>query len=146
MRKSAEDRFMSHVEKTEACWNWTGSISLGYGKFGVNENGKWKSVWTHRFSYEMFKGPIPENLHIDHLCRNRKCVNPDHLEAVTQKINLLRGVGSPAVNAVKTHCKWGHEFTDDNIYKDTNGKGCLTCKRRRKKETYQRRIAKLKSH
>lgn len=87
------------------CWIWSGyRYPRGYGKacFGG------RYVSAHRLSYVVNKGPIPEGLVIDHLCRNILCVNPDHLEAVTMRENVLRGVGLTAVNNLKTHCVNGH--------------------------------------
>lgn len=97
------------VGKTpQDCWVWIGARHFkGYGSFC----GK-----AHRFSYELFKGPIPAGLTIDHLCRNTYCVNPEHLEAVTNRENILRGISPPAIFAKKTHCSKGHEFTPENTY------------------------------
>lgn len=91
-------RFMVKVKKTDNCWEWTGHIMANrYGQFWCNG----KMQLTHRISYELFKGDIPQGLHIDHLCRNRKCCNPDHLETVTNKENILRGIAPSAINARK---------------------------------------------
>ena len=117
--------FWAKVKKTETCWIWTGAQSLGYGQTSI----KHKVIWAHRFSYELHKGPIPDGLQIDHLCKNKLCVNPDHLEAVSQKENLRRGDGIAARNSKKTHCPQGHEFTPENTYhrKDKDGKFCRKC-------------------
>jgi hypothetical protein len=92
---------------------------------------------AHRASYEAFIGPIPDGMTIDHLCRNRKCVNPSHLEAVPMRVNVLRGVGVTAKNAVKTHCVNGHEFNDQNTYSDSKGRSCRACKRERFRDRYR---------
>lgn len=85
------DRFMVRVDISEetGCWNWTTGLLDGYGCFSLNGRG----ISAHRFSYMYFKGPIPEGLHIDHLCKNRRCCNPSHLEAVTQQENSRRSRG-----------------------------------------------------
>ena len=108
----AVDRFMNKVKVSDSgCWEWTGALKPnGYGIFAIKKNCIQKVFNAHRWIYEYHRGPIPEGLTIDHLCRNRKCVNPDHLEAVSLKVNLLRGNGFSAINARKTTCKRGHVF------------------------------------
>ncbi len=118
-------RFICRVIKTNNCWLWTGTRWNGYGKFRLNG----KSVFVHRISHELFKGDIPDGLVIDHLCRNTLCVNPEHLEAVTQKVNCERGLVG-IVNASKTHCKHGHEYDQENTYHiPTGGRQCRACNR-----------------
>ena len=128
------ERFLSRIEKTATCWIWKGSIIPGYyGGYGHLKI-KQKGVGAHRAAYELFKGKIPNGLTIDHLCRNRKRVNPDHLEVVTMKENILRGSSPSAILARQTHCKKGHPFTTKNTYfikqSKTHGpmRQCKTCK------------------
>jgi hypothetical protein len=125
------ERFKSHIEFTPYCWLWKGSKNWGgYGQ--VNMGGKnVRSV--HKVAYELFHGSVPEGLQLDHLCRVRHCVNPAHLDAVTQRDNLLRGDGPTAKNARKTHCKHGHELSGDNLYAGT-GRICRICKRHRERK------------
>jgi hypothetical protein len=103
-------RFFNKVIKESECWNWTGYIaSNGYGKFGYLN----KAQYAHRFSFSICN-KLFEGMVIDHLCRNRKCVNPKHLEQVTIKTNLMRSPIAPAsINAHKTHCILGHKLKKD---------------------------------
>lgn len=123
-----KDRFWSKVKKTDSCWNWTGHLVRGgYGRYIVALGSK--PIPAHRVSYQLTFGEIPKNLVIDHLCRNPKCVNPEHLEAVTQQINILRGVSPAHFNALKTHCKRGHEFNEENtIYRSNSNRKTRDCK------------------
>lgn len=108
------------------CWEWTGPTNpLGYGLINSGPTGRRS---THRASYAFFVGPIPEGLVLDHLCRNRRCANPAHLEAVTCAENLRRGVGFAATNARKTHCVNGHEFDDKNTIHRRDGRRCRECR------------------
>ena len=102
--------FWAKVDRSggpEACWPWTASKNAwGYGAFSLER----KSMGAHRFAYELLVGSIPDRLTLDHLCRNRACVNPHHLEAVSDRTNILRGQGQSARNALKTHCPQGHPY------------------------------------
>lgn len=96
----------------DECWPWTAALDQGYGAFWQSED---KShVQAHRFAYEQEVGPIPDGLTLDHLCRNPPCVNHRHLEPVTVLENTMRGEGIAARNAQKTHCVWGHPFSEKN--------------------------------
>jgi len=119
-------RFWNKVRKSNNCWIWVATKNKeGYGKFWFNK----KHLKAHRFAYEMFIGLIPKDLTIDHLCRNPSCVNPEHLESVTLKENILRGKGVGVINSKKTHCIHGHEFTEENTYIYSNGdRKCRTCR------------------
>ena len=127
------ERFAEKVIATASgCIEWTaGTNWVGYGVFHVDHTGR--KVYAHRWAYEQAFGPIPDGFHLDHLCRNTLCCNPDHLEPVTPRENLLRGVGFSAVNASKTHCLRGHPFSDENTYINPNdgSRHCRTCSRER---------------
>jgi len=128
-------RFWMKVDMREGedCWPWRGAIdSGGYGDFRVDG----RTEEAHRLAYEYIKGDIPEGLVIDHLCRNRSCVNPFHMEAVTDGVNILRGVGKSAFHARRTECANGHPFdTINTVYIKRYGKdaakapyrGCRKC-------------------
>lgn len=126
-----EKRFWAKVEKTNTCWLWTAwNNGTGYGLFKLDYK---TSVLAHRLSYEMAKGKIPKGLVIDHLCSTTLCVNPSHLEAVTQKVNIRRGKNA---RRAQTHCKYGHELYGINLYVRKDGKrACKACKNRTAKES-----------
>lgn len=101
----------------------------GYGNFYYERH----NVAAHRFAYELEVGPIPDGLQIDHLCRNRACVRPSHLEPVTQFENWRRGEAPSVTNALKTHCKRGHEFTRENTFVGREGgRFCNACRYERR--------------
>lgn len=101
---------------SHTCWHWKGYRNdKGYGRLN--------HTLAHRLVYELLRGPIPPGLTLDHLCRNKSCVNPDHLEPVTSVVNAMRGIGPAAVNARKTHCKRGHPFQNDQ----RGRRHCRTC-------------------
>jgi hypothetical protein len=133
------------VDESTGCWNWTQALdSHGYGVLGY----RYRVEKAHRFAYEIFVGPIPEGLTLDHLCRNTRCVNPEHLEPVTQGENVLRGVGFAAVNARKTHCIHGHPLEGDNLgLQGPNGtyRYCLTCRRITERAYNARRPARVRA-
>lgn len=123
---SVGERFWARVNKTEGCWLWTGSMRTdGYGQFW---DGK-RNVKAHRFAYEDEGWAIPEGLELDHLCRNRACVRPEHLEAVTHLTNVRRG-NSGTRQLARTHCPRGHEYSPENTYTapGQTKRGCRTCR------------------
>jgi hypothetical protein len=122
------DRFWARVEKTDGCWEWQGKLNQGYGV--VWDSGRVRQA--HRFAWELLRGAIPDGLTLDHLCRNRRCVNPGHLEPVTAVENTMRGQAPHAINARKTHCVRGHAFDDENTYVRSDGaRICRACVRAR---------------
>lgn len=124
-------RFIESIDFGEKCWKWQGRTNCGYGVFSIG----YKNHYAHRLMYAMRIGTIQEGKVIDHICRNRACVNPNHLEVVTHQVNILRGEGPTANNARKTHCKHGHAFAHDNLWISYNNNGskrkrwCRTCQR-----------------
>lgn len=112
MRQAFEDRFMDKVDATgDGCWEWTAAKEdAGYGIFSIARS---RTRRAHRVSYELHVGPIPDGLVIDHLCRNKGCVRPEHLEAVTGAENVRRGLGG-ILRVPKSHCRHGHEYTEAN--------------------------------
>ena len=112
------------------CWLWLGKKDKdGYGQMTVG-GGPARDQRVHRVTYQLWVGPLVAGLEPDHLCRVRSCCNPDHLEAITIRENILRGEGTAAMNARKTHCQNGHQFTDDNVYVWHGMRRCLACRRR----------------
>ena len=125
--KTVDERFWEKVHKTDTCWLWLGSVTHGgYGQFRHKGGTR-----AHRFAYESVKGKIPDGLYLDHLCHVRNCVNPAHLEAVTPRVNAIRSNSPVALNATKTHCMRGHEFTEENTYTPpkANQRHCRACRR-----------------
>lgn len=120
--RSPLDRFMEKVEvdPSTGCWLWTGAIHpLGYGRFWMGERGK-SAISAHTAAWLLLRGPIPEGLEPDHLCRVRRCVNVDHLEPVTHQENILR--------SVQPHCVHGHPFDERNTLRSPAGwRMCRQC-------------------
>lgn len=124
---TAAERLAAYtVTMPSGCIEWTGSRDkLGYGHMAFNG----RPALVHRVNYELFVGPIPDGLVLDHLCRNPPCVNPEHLEAVTQGENINRGKSHVALNRFKTHCPHGHPYSGDNlISRRVGSRACRTCK------------------
>ncbi len=135
--RPVDERFWEKVHKTSTCWLWTAckvksNATLYYGHFYVTSG---KTVMAHRYAYERLVGPIPVGLTLDHLCKNPLCVNPAHLEPVTNRENVLRGTNFAAVYARRTACMYGHEFTKENtkirVQHGCTSRTCLACSRRR---------------
>lgn len=127
---SKVDRILNRVRVTDdGCWEWQGPrLPKGYGKIKYQVSGVKYTRYTHRMMYEIAYGEIPKGLQIDHLCENKPCCNPDHLEVVTPRENILRGNSIIAQNARKTRCPRGHEYD----LKQKNGRACSKCFRRKR--------------
>lgn len=146
MARTVEERFDAKWEVDESgCWLWTASTdNAGYGCFGVKDERSacWRTVRAHRLAYETAVGPIPDGLVLDHLCRVRNCVNPDHLEPVTSGENVLRGDTITARCAATTHCPQGHPYDEKNTYHNPAGfRACRTCLAERDRRRNRRTVA-----
>ena len=128
-RSDVIDNFYRHVQpNVNGCWIWTPIISpSGYGKWAGKVDGKRHYGLAHRFVWESIRGPIPNSLQLDHLCRVRACVNPRHLEAVTPRTNNLRSNSPSATFARRTHCNAGHEYNEENTRFRASGRRCRIC-------------------
>jgi len=141
----AIERFLEKINVANSgCWEWTGAKCRGYGVIQISS----KSKKAHRFIYAYYYDELSSDLTIDHLCRNRVCVNPLHLEQVTARLNILRDMGTAAINFRKTHCPQGHEFTPENTYIYPNhkkrGRGCITCIKQQYKDYREKNKDKIK--
>lgn len=126
--KTAIQRLCAKISiQPNGCWEWTGAkAGVGYGAIAYDG----RLTYTHRVAYELFVGPIGSGLQIDHLCRNRICCNPDHLEPVTQRENMVRGTSLFAQQLKRTHCPRGHEYTAENTHlSKRNERTCRQCGR-----------------
>ena len=127
LRPSFEDRFWGKVDKAsdpDGCWLWLAGTARGYGMIDLSHSRR--RALAHRVAYELARGPIPDGLQLDHLCRNPRCVNPAHLDPVTCLENVRRGLSG----VLKTHCHKGHEYTPENLYIDRkNHRHCRICLR-----------------
>lgn len=133
---SVADRVKSGytVDTTTGCHLWTGSTNLGYGRFKFAG----KSYLAHRVAWELVHGCIPKGMHVDHVCRNRRCCNPAHLRVVTPRQNVLENSeGLAAANAQKTHCPHGHEYSTENTINCGGRRHCKTCHREYERQRRQ---------
>lgn len=130
VRGDVRTRLLAKVDTTDPdkCWIWQDSLaSQGYGHLKIIEDGRRVMRSAHRLSYQTFVGSIPEGLTLDHLCRNRACINPAHLEPVPHRVNVLRGEGLAARQVLQTHCKNGHELAGDNLRVYRGHRHCRAC-------------------
>lgn len=143
-QRSAEQRFWAKVDKHagNGCWLWTAHTVDGYGHFHIQiAPGSRRMVYAHRWLWEQTNGPVPPGMMLDHLCRNRRCVRPDHLEVVTNHVNVVqRGMAPNCVTHRTGFCKRGHQLTPDNVYFARDGgrrcKACAQAGMRRWRETH----------
>lgn len=136
------ERIMDKVSVDHnGCWIWMGHLNrFGYGTYNFAKYySEKKSILVHRWVWEYFKEPIKDELTVDHLCRVHNCVNPEHMEIVTKGENTLRGNAFTAINARKTHCPSGHEYTKENTLRaNKNARRCAICTRKRAREAARR--------
>lgn len=136
-RKSVMSRLTAKLRfDASGCWIFTGCLLKGYGQINSGGNGG-KALYAHRVTYEAFIGPIPPNKNLDHLCRTPACVNPWHLEPVTQRENIMRGMSEVARRAERTHCPQGHAY--DCLNFDADGRAhrnCRTCRNAYRRRRY----------
>ena len=138
----ATERFWVKVDKSAGCWLFQGADN-GYG-YGYFRGAEGKAILAHRFSWQELVGPIPAGLTLDHLCRVRRCVNPAHLEPVTNRENILRGTAPTAINATKSHCPLGHPYSGTNLRtRKTGGRYCAACNVLNVRAVRARRKARL---
>ena len=151
LSRDADERFWEKVEfeneifPENGCMLWTAGKINGYGKFPLRHN---KTVTAHRWLYERIRGPVPEGMQLDHLCRVRHCVNPDHLEPVSSKVNINRGETGIHFRQ-RTHCKHGHEYTAENtaFYRcRPRERFCLICKKERRRKYASQKQSSATTH
>ena len=138
-KRTVWDRFWEKVDASGDCWEWTASTrGAGYGQFGWTP---YRIIEAHRAAWELLIGPIPDGMVIDHLCENKICVNPDHLQVTTRAHNSMRsGRSVAAINAAKTHCSQGHPFHGKNLRINIEGRRrCKTCDRAVNRRAYWKR-------
>lgn len=127
---TVDERFWNRLRETaDGCWEWAEYVDeKGYGRFWDGS----RTIRAHQYSYSALVGDVPAGLELDHLCRNRRCANPYHLDPVTHAVNMARSDNILLANAAKSHCLRGHEFTPENTYaKNDGGRQCRACDRER---------------
>jgi hypothetical protein len=129
-------RFWRKVRIGDGCWEWQGAPNRnGYGRYREHAR---RQGMAHKVAYEAMVGPVPGDRNLDHICRNRACVRLSHLQIVTGRMNTLRGIGPTAVNARKTHCPQGHEYSPENTYRYRSWRRCRACHLAKKRARRER--------
>lgn len=137
------ERIHQKLAIEHGCWVWYGPLDRdGYGRCYIKHP---RQQRAHRTVWTLLIGPIPEGLMMDHLCRNRRCVNPEHLEIVTPRVNVLRGDTVTSRNLRKTHCPQGHPYSEENTGYTGRSRWCRTCKRDKDREKRARKTIESRS-
>lgn len=139
----ALERIQERSVESRGCWEWRGSVGdKGYGliRLGRVQTGTRSTYRVHRVAYQVMVAELPPELELDHLCRNLRCWNPEHLDPVPHKVNILRGESPSARHAKATHCPQGHPYSEENTYiiPGSGGRVCRTCKREGNRERERR--------
>lgn len=134
--KPLMQRLLARIDAGGPCWEWMGALSEGYGVIGRGRRGE-GNIFTHRAMWELLVGPVPDGLELDHLCRNRRCCNPDHLEPVTRELNVARGARRPGYRRHIVFCPRGHRYDHHN----GRQRICRTCHREDAEASRARRRA-----
>jgi hypothetical protein len=140
-RKPDAQIIAERVVKTDGCWKWTGAHNIGGYGYLVRRDIQASAIHAHRFVYGCLVAPIPSDMDLDHLCRNRWCVNPAHMQPVTRRENILRGISPCANNARKTTCPRGHPYNRVYVYNGRLGRRCSICDNALKNRVYHARSA-----
>lgn len=123
------ERFWSCVQRSDGCWLWTSALDRdGYGRFRAKIAGRPLQTGAHRVAFVLLRGPIPDGLQLDHTCREKRCVRPDHLEPVTIAENRRRSDVATGRLSARSACANGHAFSEQTVYQDGGARRCRVCR------------------